>query len=351
MNVFFLNTNFEKIGVTDTWESLIWTESYCDAGDFELYMPVNPGMSDIIQIGNYVMREDDTTRLMMIESIRLSTDAEDGDHMTVSGRSVEALLSRRIVWSQTNLSGALSACADRLVQENLTNPTISARKIPGVSIQPGGIDEVTVRKQLTGTNLLEAVSELLGTYHKGFRLTFDGSGLTFETYQGINRSLTQSAVPHVVFQPEAGNIITSTSIRDVSRFANTAIVAGEGEGTNRKRYILGSTQAGLDRYETYVDARDISSITETGVLSDESYSLLLRERGDQALADAAVVEGFEAEIEARCPYIYGEDYDLGDIVQIEDGYGTSVAVRITSVTQAWDDTGHTVIPVLKSEEV
>lgn len=351
MNVFFLNTNFEKIGVTDTWESLIWTEAYCDAGDFELYMPVNPGMSDIIQIGNYVMREDDTTRLMMIESIRLSTDAEDGDHMTVSGRSVEALLSRRIVWSQTNLSGALSACADRLVQENMVNPAISARKIPNVSIQPGGIDEVTIRKQLTGVDLLEAEAELLGTYHKGFRMTFDGSGLMFETYQGIDRSLSQSDVPHVVFRPESGNIITSTSVKDMSQFASTAIVAGEGEGANRRRYILGNAAAGLDRYELYVDARDISSITETGVLSDESYSLLLRERGEQSLADAAVVEGFEAEIEARYPYVYGEDYDLGDIVQIEDGYGTSAAVRITSVTQAWDDTGHTVIPVLKSEEV
>ena len=39
MDLYILNKNFEKIGLIDTYESVIWTTRYYTYGDFELYIP------------------------------------------------------------------------------------------------------------------------------------------------------------------------------------------------------------------------------------------------------------------------------------------------------------------------
>ena len=37
MEVLVLNTEFESVAIIDTFESLIWTDRYYEAGDFEIY--------------------------------------------------------------------------------------------------------------------------------------------------------------------------------------------------------------------------------------------------------------------------------------------------------------------------
>lgn len=350
MNIFILNPQFVRIGVIDNYESLIWTTKYHNTGDFELYMPADQAVFGLLAAGNYVMRETDTEELMLIETIRINTDEETGDHVTVSGRSSEALMARRIVWEQTNLSGDLAACAGQLVTQNMINPANSSRRVPGVSLGESSIDTISIKRQITGDNLLDAEADLLGTYRKGFRFRFDGSGLKFDIYQGTDRSAAQSAVPRVVFSSDYDNIVTSEYLYDTQAYASVAVVAGEGEGTSRKRQVVGSG-TGLNRFELYVDARDISSVTSSGTLTDSQYADLLTARGEQALAEAQTVEAFSGTVEAQYSYVYGEDYFLGDIVQIINDYGASSVVRITAVTQAWDESGYTVIPTFDSEEV
>ena len=41
MEIYVLNTNFESVAVVDEFESLIWTDRYDEAGDFELYMSMD----------------------------------------------------------------------------------------------------------------------------------------------------------------------------------------------------------------------------------------------------------------------------------------------------------------------
>lgn len=44
---------------------------------------------------------------MIVEKIQITSDTEDGNHVTVTGRSLESILDRRIVWGQKLLSGNL----------------------------------------------------------------------------------------------------------------------------------------------------------------------------------------------------------------------------------------------------
>ena len=64
------NTNFERIAVCDTYESLIWTDRYNDVGDFELYFAMDPKLLDIY-IPDYYLISYDSEYIMIIEDLRL----------------------------------------------------------------------------------------------------------------------------------------------------------------------------------------------------------------------------------------------------------------------------------------
>ena len=106
------------------------------------------------------------------------------------------------------------------------------------------------------------------------------------------------------------------------------LVAGEGEGAARRTAIVGSA-SGLDRRELFTDARDISSDTEDGTLSDAEYMAQLRTKGLKNLADHIVTTAFEGEVEVTRLFKYGEDFFIGDIVQIANEYGNEGSAYIS----------------------
>lgn len=106
MDIYVYNSNLERIGLIDVYQSLIWTKRYYQLGDFELYIPASTGLFEILQKDNILVREDDDS-LMVIEHIEITTDVETGNYIIVSGRSIESYLSRRIVRYQTNIDNTV----------------------------------------------------------------------------------------------------------------------------------------------------------------------------------------------------------------------------------------------------
>ena len=206
----------------------------------------------------------------------------------------------------------------------------------------------TVEMQVTGDNLFDVVSSLCQSYGYGFKVTFnDDRQFMFELYKGEDRSYGQDVNPYVVFSPDFDNVKSVDYVSDKTDYKNVALVAGEGEGTNRKTATVGSA-AGLDRYEIYVDARDISTNDEE--ISTEDYNKLLAERGNEDLAASIVQESFEGEVEASVNYTYKEDYFLGDIIQIENEFGIKAAPRIVEIIECMDENGYSMTPTFDSEE-
>ena len=349
MNIYILDTSFKRLGVIDYCASIIWTRRYCAAGDFELYIPADQNALSLIKKARLVMRGDDQTNLMVIETIKLQTDVENGDYLTVSGRSAESWIGRRIVWSQTNLSGTVTNCVKTLLNNNLINPTNTARTINKIEIGQFCSCSETVTRQITGANLLETIVELLNTYRLGFELEFDGEMLYFNIYEGTDRSTDQTTNPHVIFSPEYDNLLTTEYEVSITDYKSVALVAGEGEGAARKRYQVGS-DSGLHRRELYVDARDISSDTDDGTLEIDEYNALLAQKGNEALSETIITQAFSGAVEASLGYQYKKDYFLGDTVNIINEYGIGAAVRITEVIESWNENGYSCIPTFSSNE-
>lgn len=339
MELYILDKSLRTIGVIDTYTSIIWTKRYFTYGDFELYFPVSH--LDILAIGNYIYRLDDD-KIMLIENLNITTDTENGNFLTVSGRSVECLLSRRIVWNQTTFSGTVENLIYKLIRENAIEPTDSNRIIPLLSIGTSQGFTETIEKQITGTNLLDVIINLCTTYQYGFKITLQGGKFVFSLYKGNENT-------GVVFSPEFDNLINSSYQRNISEYANVALVAGEGEGAARKTYTVGNA-SGLDRSEIYVDSRDLSTNTEEPITTEE-YNAILATRGEEKLAEHSVTEGFEGNVEPSGTYKYKTDWNLGDIVQVVNEYGIAGNPRIVEIIESEDENGHSIIPTFTTWEV
>ena len=91
--------NIER--VIDVYKSEIWTERYYESGDFELYLPATRDLIEAVNFdyydsAKYICREDDTTKCGIIERINITTDVEQGNYLTISGRTLDGLIFQRI---------------------------------------------------------------------------------------------------------------------------------------------------------------------------------------------------------------------------------------------------------------
>lgn len=350
MDIYVLNEKFERVGIIDSYSSIIWTTRYNTQGDFELYIAADTAMFDLIQNGTYLVRDKDMTgttykNVMMIDkaNIELTTDVENGDYLTVTGYSLQSIVKRRVVINQTVMSGKLTDAINRLLTENIINPTDAKRKISNFTFDNSTDFDISLTMQATGDNLAELLSEICQNYNIGWDIYIKNKKFVFYLYKGVDRSADQSENPRVVFSYEFDNLITSDYKEDVSNFANVAIVAGEGEGAERKKYETGdSTATGLDRFEIFVDARDIS--TNEGEISTNDYNTMLAEKGNESLAELQKVVSFEGEIDATKNYVLNRDFYLGDVVQVINNYGISKATRIIEIIDAEDENGASIVP-------
>lgn len=103
MDVTILNTNLDAVSIVDTYESFIWTDRYYAYSDFELYEAMREGLLDYIK-QDYYLQSKESEHVMIVEKIQITSDTEDSNHVTVTGRSLESILDRRIVWGQKLLS-------------------------------------------------------------------------------------------------------------------------------------------------------------------------------------------------------------------------------------------------------
>ena len=123
------------------------------------------------------------------------------------------------------------------------------------------------------------------------------------------------------------------------------LVGGEGEGLDRIYAYVNNDLSGLDRYETFTDARDISqNANSEEVISYEDYLLLLEARGREDLASKVISEGFSGEVLSDVAFKYGEDFNLGDVVTVINKYGIQKNVRVLSAIESEDESGTKLIP-------
>lgn len=353
-NVYVLTPDFKLEGIIDEYVSVIWRPSYSEVGDFEIYLGATDKAITLLQENRYVVRSSDISvdngvttyeKVMVIKNIQIITDVENGDFLCVTGRELKYLLHQRIVWSQTTLTGTAEDAMRRLVNENAINPIDTNRIIPNLALGVlAGLTE-TIDKQVTGEYLDNAITEICVTYNYGWDIFITNNKLVFIVYAGSDRSYGQTERPYVVFSDVFENLYNTDYQLTTEEYANTTLIGGEGEGLERVYATVNNELSGLERYETFTDARDISSNKGTeDEIDSTTYLNLLVERGRETLASLSYTEGFSGEVLSDVAFKYGEDFFIGDIVTVINKYGIQKNVRVLSAIESEDETGVKLLP-------
>lgn len=334
MDLWILDKTFKAIGIIDSFESILWVDRYSAFGDFELYTPVNLNILSKCQ-PDYYVTSSNSDRVMIIEERNITSDVEKGDMLVIKGRSLASILIHKIVWDQTTITGNIQNGIKKLLNDSIMNPNITDRRISNFIFEESTdsriMNATLPSAQYTGKIIYEVIMNICIEQHWGFKILLnDKNQFVFSLYKGEDRSYDQIENPYVVFSPQFDNIINSNYLESKVAFKNVALVAGEGEGSDRKRIVVGSG-VGLDRRELYVDARDISSTTDGGSLSTSEYDELLTQRGYEKLSETLIVKAFEGQVESTQTFVLGEDFFLGDIVQIENEYAIEARSRVSEI--------------------
>ena len=355
------NISISLEAVCDSFSSLLWDIEYYKCGAFEVYIAASPRNIEIFQTGRIVGRDDDKEHFGLIESVELETDAEDGDYLIIKGRFLMCLLERRIIYPTFNFTKLVSysRIVMNVVQYNAC--TSGIRKIPGLSLEntSGTCWDTETKLQVSYDNLMEWVyticEKIGGTANiRLSKIDNEQYEMVFKLSQGTDRSILQEVNPHIIFSDRYNNLLSFTYFTDTSVKKNYAYVLGKGEGEKRKRttYFEGTEPSSLDRYEVYVDAKDISDEEqengETKPLSEEEYSELLKEKGKQSLVPITMKSESQIAVQST-QFQYGVDYFVGDFVTVEHHrFGIRQnKIQLVGMIESFDRNGKNLTPTFK----
>lgn len=357
----------EIIGIIDNSKSIIWHDVYYGVGDFEIYAPCTQENIDALAVGNYITRYN-SRNVGIIEKIEVTYNPQDGRMIVAAGRFAKSILDRRLIFklsghsvSPTFLSGNVESAARSLVADNAISCAFdTGRNMPelvlgasaGITKKIIDNDGYSADKQVTYKELLSYSDGLLEEYELSAYCMLDNNlKLAYTVFEGADRSVDNtSGNQPVVFSQDFDNLLSSEYQYDNTKLKNAALIGGEGEGEARFCSIVkDSAVTGLKRREVWIDS---SSITkkyndESGTeqtFTDDEYDKQLKTDGMQKLAELAITETFEGEIDiTNGSFSYGTDFALGDKVTVQDtGIGLYINARILEITEVQDDNGYSI---------
>jgi hypothetical protein len=279
------------------------------------------------------------------------------DIYTITGRSPEHLLTRRIFLSEddpleangfSTKSGASDTIIREIVYEQMINPaTNAARAFTGLSAPAaaGTYDFAAFREESSDAKVLTLIKKIADATGVDFWIDYDNSGpaFTFETgtigtdrRKSTNQPLSQ---PYIYFSPQLGNLDQPELVIDRSEENNYVFVFGQGPAGSRLIYPkegTGTADSPWNRCEFGVQAKNTKTvddwITEADAALNDERSKLTSftfnpQRGSQF---------------AR----YGRDWFFGD--KVTASYqDQEVEVRITGVTVNVTSGGETIDPEME----
>lgn len=343
--------------IIEGFESIIWTERYQVSGDFQIVIKSTPQSRSLLAVGTW-LGLNVSKYVMIVDTVSDETDQSTGArNITVTGKSLENLFNDRVAMpvisdTTTNPNWVVTAtpgdvirfmvqqiCVVCVLDQHDTIPFYRA----GMLLPPGNIPEPSDTIVVTAQpdTLYNTITQIANTYGLGFRLIRNGDKgeIYFEVYMGNDLTSDQTIFNPVIFDPNLDNLEGITQLTSSALVKTVAYVyALNGSAIV---YAVGAdpNAAGAGRRVLIVNS------TNQDPAGDDLDTALAQE-GLIALASQTPVYSFDGELTASVPYIYGVDYNLGDLVEERnsDGFGNQMVV--TEQIFSEDNTGTKSFPTL-----
>ncbi|MFD2446378.1 siphovirus ReqiPepy6 Gp37-like family protein [Bacillus sp. CGMCC 1.16607] len=341
LNIFDLY--FNRIGEISEYKSLSIERNYTKVSQLILRVAGSRKMTKLLAHNNIITTIDNVNYGYIIEHFDYVD--EGGSEIEIIAYSLNYMLSWRSIDTQQRFVGNVEDMVKYFVNRNAINPINLNRIIPNLRLAPNSGINITDESTKTGGEVVEHCFSICNKYEMTFDILLNHNDKKFDVYtwQGTDRSTQQSINPHVIFSKEFDNVLKQNYVHGLTDYKTTAIVAGEGEGLDRKYVIANDHFVGFNRREVYIDARDLQSEYKDEndndkIMTPNEYKIVLENRGIEKLADYKAIETFESEIDMYSQFKYGVDYGLGDVVSVRnDEISRIMHTRITSAFLSVDE--------------
>lgn len=371
MIFYVLDKEYKPFMVLEDYESAIWTERYWECGDFEITMYATDYSFMNLKTDMLVVNPE-SDRVMVIEKIEIETDIENGNKIKLSGRSLESILDRRVVWGKKNFMASNSTDTDpkgvpvvdvleELINENIISPANASRKIDNFIFEKPTdklITDTLIIAQYIGDSLYDVIVSICKEMEMGFKIKLNSNNqFVLSFYLGKDRSFdNKEGNAYVIFSPNFENLIKSKYYESSKVYKNVAFVEGSADSNKNPTFaysyfkINDKEPEGMNRKEVYVDASSTSTQKDDNTqMSMTEYAAVLQEKGNEELADNDIESAFDGTLDTTGSFQYGKDFFEGDIVQVESEYGHQTKVRVIEMILADDgsDASKTCYPTFK----
>lgn len=335
------NSDFKQIGVIDQLISVDWKKYFTKYGDATIKVIPTKQNMELLKKGTIL--SPGSKNAIRIDTVEIVEDKGQFS-LQVKGLTLEKLLTTRVSGEFIAREGGIDApeMVVALVDGNL-GPVAGRRGLRYFEISDDIPSIGPYYKRQSKGNLYDIVEEYCNiTPFMGYEVQFIPSEqkLLFQILQGADHSSTSSSP--VIFSNRLDNLFSFdyyTSNRD---YKNYAYVYGELTESGRTLVEVGDYDlVGYDRYEHFVDARDLQSETDDGrtILEDE-YEEMLYKRGQKKLSELQVVETISGKLNVdNSTFVYGVDYAIGDkVTVIDETIGIQVDAIVTGIQEKYSTT-------------
>ncbi|MFJ8102787.1 siphovirus ReqiPepy6 Gp37-like family protein [Lysinibacillus sp. NPDC096212] len=344
--LFVCNENFERLGYVGKFSYLLWRKKYGPFAEAELHVDVTTKNIELLKKNNIIYRQDDNEAMYIY--YRNFDDSNGVEQLVVKCFSLLRWTDRRFLWKQYDFDTTPEMIMRQIINETMINPIDSNQKIAQVKLtQAKNFGEI-VQHQMTYKDVYESIEKLCDTHEIGARCVFNGRELFYDFYEGINRTINQSVYPRITLSKSRANLLQRTYEDANNDLKTTALIAGAGEGSERKLASIGTEFKGLARREIFIDAREVSDKKDMNGeqvdISPEEYQQLLLAKGKEKLSEYTEFIGFEAELDVTKENTkYNEDFFLGDLVTIKDDeLGILMNSRVMQADEVFKEDGKSI---------
>ncbi|WP_310944609.1 siphovirus ReqiPepy6 Gp37-like family protein [Clostridium sporogenes] len=307
-----LDKDINLLGIIDSYESFNITRRFYSYGEFELRVSANKPHVDKLIKNNLILLGKDYNKVCIIlhREFDYQNGIKDTDTLLIKGITLQGLAKRKRIVPPTDMDfdsceGSQETIMKYFINKNCINPTDPKRKIYNLILAEDKKRGVNDRWRSSYENLADKL-KTIGLYSKlGWNIVLDHKQkkFIFDVIQGKNLTVNQNTNPPVIFRSDFNNIFTRHYIESIINSSNV-VYTGTREDKNKIVLQIGEA-TGFERMETFVDCNsdDVEEINQTGKAK---------------LQELKEIKTFQLEVNPNRNFYYEKDYDLGDIVTIQD---------------------------------
>jgi hypothetical protein len=348
-----LSSDMDILGELDNYESMFFIRRWHGIGEIELRINRYKKHADKLMKGNLILIGKELNKVYQIKhrEIELDENGKATENWLIRGVSLKGVVSQRITippahTAYDNKQGDAETVIKHYVDRNIINPVDARRKIPQLELAPNLQRGPSVSLQSRYKNLAEEIADISLASGLGWDVHLDigNKKWIFDVQEGRTLTAGQSVLPPVIFSPQFESLQSLHYTESELNYKNVAYVAGQGEGVERRIVELG-TEEGLYRQEIFIDARDVPEETdeegqEPQPRPEQDIIQDLTDRGRQQLEQFMQEQYLEGQILTYSPFKYQEDYNLGDVVTVQNkDWGVTMDARISEIKEIYETSG------------